>query len=125
MNPIKKYIFLIILILSINCASSNAGLVTSNIPIVNKKYKVIAPVEKTKIWNVFDIGIIATTFSTPPINEMINEMLKEKEADALINIRYWQDRSIIFCITRHRLNITAEAIQFEKEEVNATPKKTK
>ena len=48
---------------------------------------------------------------------MTDEMIKSKEADALINIRYWQDRSIYLIFTWNRLGINAEAIKFSEEPV--------
>ena len=34
----------------ISCASSSAGIATSNIPIVNRKYKVVAPIQDSISW---------------------------------------------------------------------------
>ncbi|HNK56770.1 MAG TPA: hypothetical protein PLL86_11165, partial [Leptospiraceae bacterium] len=108
----SKHIYLILIAFLLNCASSSAGISTSNIPIVNKKYKVISPVEGRKSWVTIDIAILAVSFSTPPINELVQEMINSKEADALINIRYWQDRSIFLFLTWNRLGINAEAVKF-------------
>lgn len=98
-----------------NCASSSAGIATSNIPISNKKYKVVSPVEEQLTWYTFDIGIIGLPFKKPPVDEMVSRILKEKNADALVNIRYWSDKAIIFFITRSRFGLNAEAVKFEEE----------
>ncbi len=122
----KKIIYIILCAALISCASSSAGISTSNIPIANKKYKVIGPVEAKNSWFTLDVAILAVAFSTPPINEMMDEMIRSKEADALINIRYWQDRTIFLFLTRNRLGINAEAVKFTEEpaqEINA--KKTR
>ena len=99
----------------VGCASSSAGIATSNIPISNKKYKVISPVEEQISWRTFDIGILGIPFTKPPIDELVTKILKDKNADALINIRYWTDRSIIFFITWNRFGLSAEAVKFEEE----------
>ncbi|MBP7280154.1 MAG: hypothetical protein KBA66_01160 [Leptospiraceae bacterium] len=112
-----KIFSILLCALLIGCASSSAGISTSNVPIVNKKYTVIGPVEAKKGWLTLDMAIFAIPFDKPPINEMTDEMIKSKEADALINIRYWQDRSIYLIFTWNRLGINAEAIKFSEEPV--------
>lgn len=121
----EKLVYAILFATLIGCASSSAGIATSNIPIVNKKYKVIGPVEDKKSWVTFDVAIFAVSFSNPPINEMVDEMIRSKEADALINIRYWQDRTILLCFTRNRLGINAEAVKFEENIPDTNAKKNR
>lgn len=122
----SKHIHLILIAFLINCASSSAGISTSNIPIVNKKYKVISPVEGIKSWVTLDVAVFAVSFSNPPINELVEEMLRSKEADALINIRYWQDKRIYLFITLNRLGINAEAVKFTDEaQTEPNAKKTR
>ncbi|MEI1279522.1 DUF6567 family protein [Leptospira venezuelensis] len=99
----------------ISCATSSAGLATSTVPVADKKYKVISPVEGTKYWYTFDIAIIGIPLGEPPIDRLLEELKKEKEADALINVRYWTDKSIFIFLTVNRLHISAEAIKFEDE----------
>ncbi len=110
----------------VNCASSSAGIATSNIPIVNRKYKVIAPVQDSISWATFDIAIIAIPLGKPPIDKLVERSINQKDADALINIKYWQDRIILFFITWNRLGISAEAIKFEDDgslKTGVAPKK--
>jgi hypothetical protein len=121
-----KLFYVLLCALLFNCASSTAGISTSNIPIATKKYKVIGPVESKNSWFTFDIAIMAVAFSKPPINEMMDDMIRSKEADALINIRYWQDRSIFLFLTYNRLGINAEAVKFSDEPaVETNAKKTR
>ena len=121
-----KLLYIVLCVILINCASSSAGIATSNIPIVNKKYKVIGPVEMKNTWMTLDIAILAVAFSTPPINEMMDDMIRSKEAVALINIRYWQDRSVFLFLTRNRLSVNAEAVKFIEDAVPETnAKKTR
>ncbi|TGK10593.1 hypothetical protein EHQ81_11485 [Leptospira selangorensis] len=108
----------------ISCATSSAGLATSTVPVADKKYKVISPVEGTKYWYTFDIAIIGIPLGEPPIDRLLEELTKEKEADALINVRYWTDKSIFVFLTVNRLHISAEAIKFE-DEIPDPRKKTR
>ena len=48
---------------------------------------------------------------------MTEDLIRSKEADALINIRYWQDRSVFLFITRNRLGMNAEAIKFTDDVI--------
>lgn len=121
----KKIFFLILFAAFFwNCATSSAGLATSNVPIVNKKYKVLGPVEESTSWATFDIGVIAfpVRFALPwwkmdnhPADKLVNKILEEKQADALINIRFWNDRIILLFISINRFGVNAEAIKFEEE----------
>lgn len=118
------FIFFVSLV-SFHCATSSAGIATSNIPIADRKYKVIGPVEGHKTWNTFDIAIVGLPLSEPPIDKLVTSMLTEKEADALINIRYWTDKYILLFITVNRLHINAEAIKFEDQPNDQSSKKRK
>ncbi|EPG49955.1 LIC20211 family lipoprotein [Leptospira kirschneri] len=118
------FIFFVSLI-SFHCTTSSAGIATSNIPIADRKYKVIGPVEGHKTWNTFDIAIVGLPLSEPPIDKLVTSMLTEKEADALINIRYWTDKYILLFITVNRLHINAEAIKFEDQPNDQSSKKRK
>ncbi|WP_078128657.1 LIC20211 family lipoprotein [Leptospira alexanderi] len=117
-------LFFVSLIL-FHCATSSAGIATSNIPVADHKYKVIGPVEGHKIWSTFDIAIVGIPLSEPPIDNLVTTMLAEKEADALINIRYWTDKYIFLFITVNRLHINAEAIKFEDQLNGQSGKKRK
>lgn len=85
----------------------------------------IGPVEGHKTWNTFDIAIVGVPLSEPPIDKVVTTMLTEKEADALINIRYWTDKYILLFITINRLHINAEAIKFEDQFNDQNGKKRK
>lgn len=110
-----------VLVFTSHCATSSAGLATSTVPIVDKKYKVIAPVEGTKYWLTFDIAIIGIPLGEPPIDRLLEELKREKEADALVNVRYWTDKTIIVFLTVNRLHVSADAIKFEED--TADPRK--
>ncbi|HMV80370.1 MAG TPA: hypothetical protein PK453_06935 [Leptospiraceae bacterium] len=110
----KKLALLLLIIYSAyGCATANAGFATSNIPIAERKYKVIGSVEKEKGWVTLDFAIIGIPLKKPPVSSLLDEALKEKNADALVNIRYWNDRMIFFFITWNRMGLTAEAVKFD------------
>lgn len=113
-NSLFKVFSVLIFLFGIaNCTTTSAGIATSNIPIVNKKYQVIGQVSGQKGWVALDIGILGVPLSEPPIHQLTESLIAEKEADALINIRYWNDRMIFLLLTYHRIGMTAEAVKFE------------
>ena len=123
-NKINKIVIFTILLSLIQCASSSSGITTSNIPVVNRKYTVIGPVQNTETWYTFDIALVGFPLEKPPIDKIVDRAISEKNADALINIKYWQDKIIFLFITTNRIGISAEAIKFEEDgTAKLTPKK--
>ncbi len=110
-----SHIFVLFLLsfVFLECATSSAGIATSNVPIVDQKYTVISPVEKSTYWITFDFGILGFPLRKPPVDELVKEALAENEADALINIRHWNDKIVILFITVNRMGISAEAVRLE------------
>ncbi|MCB1178208.1 MAG: hypothetical protein KDK36_11555 [Leptospiraceae bacterium] len=111
-----KFLNLMILgsiLLILNCATSSAGLATSNIPIVNKEYDVIGPVEGKKGWITVDLAIIGVPLNEPPMHALVDELITKNDADALINIKYWNDKMVFPIITYNRIGINAEAVKFK------------
>jgi hypothetical protein len=97
-----------------SCASAHAGIAASNVPIIEKKYTVVGPVETKEYWFALDFAIFGFSVKEPPIGKAMQDLQEQKKADALINIRYWNDRIILLFVTIHRLGIQAEAITFDK-----------
>ena len=112
----KYFIFLLILFSGLNCATSHAGMATSNIPIGEKKYQVISHVTKKVSWYTFDIGIFGFPLKKPPVHKLIQQAIDENKADALVNIRYWNDKAIFLFMTRNRFGFEADAVKFETPE---------
>lgn len=110
---IKKASMMIFFLLFISCATSSAGLVTSNTAIGDRKFTVIGPVKDKMTWYSFDIGFVGLPFEEPPIDEFTNNILTQNNADALINIRYWNEKSVYLFVTKHSFGLSAEAIKWE------------
>lgn len=118
------FILLFFILTLANCATSSAGIATSNVPIINRKYRVIGPAQKQTAWFTFDIAIIGIQLGKPPIDKLVDVLIQENNADALINIKYWQDRSVFLFLTRNRIGISADAIKFEEDsKINLQPLK--
>ncbi|XDD46042.1 hypothetical protein AB3N60_15200 [Leptospira sp. WS39.C2] len=122
----KKNIFLILLVvLSMfvsNCASSSVGIATSNKPIPNTPYETIKTVDKTFSWYTFDIILFGIPLTEPPVADLYEKVMEEESGDALVNIRYWNDKSIFGPIIRYRFNIKGDLVKFTNSQ---TPTKSK
>jgi hypothetical protein len=120
----KKKILFVLFFLQ-NCVSSTGGIATSNIPFSNKNYKVIKPVDVYSSWISIDFALIGFPIKKPPVTELVNDTLQKENADALVNIHYWNDKIILFFITIHRFGFKAETIKFEEGAVKNETKKTR
>ncbi len=100
------------------CVTTNAGITTSNIPlnynIQDIQYIATDTVQKT--WWQFDIGILGFPLSEPPIDESLNELLRKHQGDALINIRYFTQKSIFLFMTRNLLSIKADIVKINPQQ---------
>lgn len=119
-----KYIFLVI-IFTINCLTSSAGLTTSNIPVANKPYKVTGSVEADTNWFSLDFIFFGFPLGKPRAHELIQEKLKSENADAFINIHYWNDKIVLLFFNVHRFGFNAESIKFEEVNNKNESKKTR
>lgn len=106
----------------VNCASSSVGLATSNKPIPNTPYETVKTVEKTFTWYALDFIIFGLPFTEPPVGDLYEKVMEEDSGDALVNIRYWNDKSIFGPITRYRFTIKGDLVRFPS---SATTTKTK
>lgn len=116
MQPLRillAILALLTLYLISSCASSSAGITTSNIPIGNRDYEIIGNGEAQSSWWSFDIGVIGFPLGQPPVDEAIKELVESKEGDALVNIRYSTDRSIFLFLTRHRFHLKADIVKLK------------
>ncbi|TGN17289.1 LIC20211 family lipoprotein [Leptospira idonii] len=103
------------------CASSSVGVAASNRPLANIPYETVKSVDKTFTWYSFDIILFAMSTGNPPIDEIYTEMLAGEDADAVVNIRYWNDKSIFGPVIRHRFGIKGDLVKFS----GGTPPKGK
>ncbi len=99
------------------CATANGGFAGSNVPVDNRRYEVIAPGEEVTLsWWSVDLGIIGLPLSDPPVAEAQAELLRRTQGDALVNLRYWNDRSVLLLlVNRQRFYLKADVIRFEPE----------
>ena len=95
------------------CISATGGIAVSNVPVEGRQYEVIGPGETTVSWWALDLGIIGLPLSMPPVDEAQRRLINQNEGDALVNLRYWTDRSMfLFFVSRHRFHLKADVIRF-------------
>ncbi len=120
---LKSITFLTLLTLAVStsgCASATAGIAVSNIPLENRNYEVLGPAEAHAGWWAFDAGIIAAPFKKPPIDDVMRDLIAQQDGgQALINIRYSNDRIIILFLTLYRFHVRADVVRIvEKPQGN-------
>lgn len=108
-----------------NCASSSVGVATSNRPIPNVTYETTKSVEKTFTWHAIDIVVFGISFNEPPIDKLYEQLLDGEQADAVVNIRYWNDKSIFGPWTRYRFSIKGDLVKFTNQSPTTSSKPKK
>lgn len=123
----KKFIVLIltfvIFLFVSNCASSSVGLATSNKPIPNTPYETIKTVDKTFSWYALDIVIFGIHMTEPPVADLYERIMEEESGDALVNIRYWNEKAVFGPITRYRFNLKADLVKFPNSQTQTKSKR--
>ncbi|TGL62268.1 hypothetical protein EHQ58_03445 [Leptospira ognonensis] len=112
----QKY-FLIIFLFALsmavtNCASSTVGVAASNKPILNTTYETIKSVDKLFTWYSVDLILISVSTETPPTEKIYDVMMEGETADAIINIRYYNEKSVFGPIIRHHFGIRGDLIRY-------------
>ncbi|EOQ90202.1 hypothetical protein LEP1GSC202_0645 [Leptospira yanagawae serovar Saopaulo str. Sao Paulo = ATCC 700523] len=121
----KNIVLFLTFVLSLfvsNCASSSVGIATSNKPIPNTPYETVKTVDKTFTWYALDIMILGFHLTEPPVANLYEKVMEEESGDAIVNIRYWNEKAIFGPVTRYRFNIKGDLVKFPNSQ---TPTKTK
>lgn len=107
------------------CASSSVGLSPSNRPLPNQTYETIKSVEKVYSWYAFDVIIYGASIGTPPMSDIYSDLMQGEEADAIVNIRYFNDKSVFGFLTRHRFGVKGDLVRFTggQSTIGPGPKK--
>jgi len=94
------------------CVTASVGMATSNIPLEGKEYRVLGAAETMVEWWNVDLGIVGIPLQTPPVDDAVRELLRQKGGNALINIRYSTDKWVfLFIISRYRFHIQADVVK--------------
>ncbi|MCZ8155435.1 MAG: hypothetical protein O9264_04905 [Leptospira sp.] len=103
------------------CASSTVGVAASNKPIPNTPYETIKSVDKLFTWYSIDLILISVSTSTPPTEKIYDEMMEGETADAIVNIRYYNEKSVFGPVLRHRFGIKGDLIRYTSTTGPTTP----
>ncbi|MCS7205701.1 MAG: hypothetical protein NZ853_08385 [Leptospiraceae bacterium] len=114
MTSLMKYFYLwLMIVFVLSCASTNAGIASSNIPInpAVTEIQYITTDTVRKDWWVFDVGVFGLPLEEPPIDEALKELQQKHEGDALINIRYYTQRSVFLMLSKNSIIIKADVVK--------------
>jgi len=121
----KIYLSLLLILFSVsfsNCASSTVGIASSNRPIPGTPYETIKTVDRLFTWYSVDFIIISGTTSTPPTEKIYGEMMEGESADAIVNIRYYNEKAVFGPLIRHRFGIKGDLVRFTQTPATTTTK---
>lgn len=66
--------------------------------------------------------ILGFHLTEPPVANLYEKVMEEESGDAIVNIRYWNEKAIFGPVTRYRFNIKGDLVKFPNSQ---TPTKTK
>ncbi|MBN1495159.1 MAG: hypothetical protein JXA07_00220 [Spirochaetes bacterium] len=100
------------ILLNTQCITTPVGLTSSSTPVQEKKIiENYGPVQGSdRVWSVFGLWMIGR----PDIDRAIQDALKQKGGDALINVTCYEKSAWFFFVSSHRVIVQGEAIRFEK-----------
>lgn len=105
-------------LLGAGCVSATAGIATSNVPLEGRQYDVIGTAEAHHNWLAIDLGIIGFPLEAPPVDAAVADLLKQKQGDALINLRYSTDKIVVlFVLNIYRFHLKADVVKLKPEVV--------
>ncbi len=95
------------------CITTPVGITSSSTPVHDKKTAAnYGPVSGSdRVWSVFGLWMIGR----PDIDRAIQDALKQKGGDALINVTCYEKTSWFFFVASHTVIVEGEAVSFEKE----------
>jgi hypothetical protein len=115
-RKIESYLIVLVVILFTGCASSTGGIAVSNIPLEGSSYTFITTDQVLLTWYSIDFGLIGVPLAPPPVEEAQTRLLEKHGGDALVNLRYWSDRSIFLFMTRNRFSLKADIVRIERKK---------
>lgn len=94
------------------CLTSPVTLTSSTTPVHDKKIIMnYGPVQGShRVWSVFGLWMVGR----PDIDKAIQDALKIKGGDALINVSCYQKTSWFFFVSMHKVVVEGEAVSFDK-----------
>ncbi|EKJ87276.1 hypothetical protein LEP1GSC017_1306 [Leptospira meyeri serovar Hardjo str. Went 5] len=69
-----------------------------------------------------DFIIFGLPFTEPPVTDLYEKVMEEDSGDALVNIRYWNDKSIFGPLTRYRFTIKGDLVRFPSQTTTKNKK---
>jgi hypothetical protein len=107
------FLFLLAAVLLQNaCITSPVALTSSTTPVHDKKIIMnYGPVQGShRVWSVFGLWMVGR----PDIDLAIQDALKQKGGDALINVSCYEKTAWFFFVSMHKVVVEGEAVSFDK-----------
>ncbi|HNW27438.1 MAG TPA: hypothetical protein PKN50_03080 [Spirochaetota bacterium] len=110
-NRVAFLLLLAALLLQYGCITSPVAVTSSTTPVNDKKIVMnYGPVQGThRVWSVFGLWMVGR----PDIDLAIQDALKKKGGDALINVSCYQKTSWFFFVSENKVVVEGEAVSFD------------
>ncbi len=119
MRRSRKWILFIFLMAALlmqwACITSPVTMTSSTTPVHDKKIIMnYGPVQGShRVWSVFGLWMVGR----PDIDLAIQDALKKKGGDALINVSCYEKTSWFFFVSMHKVVVEGEAVSFDKTAI--------
>ncbi len=110
-SRVSFLILLAALLLPCGCITSPVAVTSSTTPVHDKKIIMnYGPVQGThRVWSVFGLWMVGR----PDIDLAIQDALKKKGGDALINVSCYQKTSWFLFVSENKVVVEGEAVSFD------------
>lgn len=119
-NSVLLLCMIMVLFLS-SCITTPVSVTSSTTPVHDKKVVVnYGPVQGShRAWSVFGLWMIGR----PDIDTAIQNALRQKGGDALINVACYEKTAWFLFVSMHTVVVEGEAVSFDKENPEIESKK--
>jgi hypothetical protein len=119
-NRYKAIIIISFIVFMLACATTPVSITSSNMPLNDKKISEnLGKVEGESKYCISVLGF--WMIGKPDIQMAIDDALSKKKADALINIKCYEDWKYIFFVSFTKVIVEGEAIKFQKPSEYVEP----
>ena len=105
---------IIILAFLLSSCVTPGGITASSTPLHNKKYDVVGESKgkSNYSWSLFGVW----SFGKPDVGKAVNDAVKKKEGDAMVNVKWYEKTYYFILFSLHRVYVEGDVVKFSEEE---------
>lgn len=110
-------LFILVQVAFISCITAPRGMTSSTTPVAGREYQVLGKAEGSA-GSLSSVHLVLRQFgwtiNRPDIDEAIQNALKAKNGDALINVRWYEKNYYFILFTYTSVVVTGNVIKFQE-----------